>query len=81
MNGSLEINPWNTAVKSEDRLLVWYGTGTAEEVGKKVNELVPATAHEFNSKADPASCSTNNYGFLSSVAEPIHEWIEHHDGE
>jgi hypothetical protein len=78
LNGKRIDNPANTVVESEDRLLVWYGTWTEEEVGGKFDILVPKDAHEYNQKADPASCSSNSYGFLSPIAEPITEWLEHH---
>lgn len=76
LNGSQELNPWNTPVKSTDRLLVWYGTGTADEIQKQADTLVAKNADEYNHKADPASCSANNYGFLAPLADPIHEWLE-----
>ncbi len=77
INGERINNPHNIIVGSEDRLLVYYGTGTAEEVASLYANTVAATAHEYNQKADPSSCSTNTYGFLSPIIEPIHEWIEH----
>ena len=36
INGKPVMNPVNELVKSTDRLLVWYGTGTEEELMKKV---------------------------------------------
>ncbi len=77
VNGELMSNPSNRTVGSEDRLLVYYGTGTADEVQKMYMDTVPKTAHEYNQKADPASCGSNTYGWLTPIAEPIHEWIEH----
>lgn len=38
------MNPVNELVKSTDRLLVWYGTGTEEEIVKKWESLVPKDA-------------------------------------
>lgn len=73
------MNPANIPVSSTDRLLVWYGTGTQEEILSKWDTLVDQDAHEYNEKADPASCSANTYGWLSPVANPIMEWIEHHN--
>jgi hypothetical protein len=61
LNGKKIDTPRNLIVESEDQLLVWYGTGTAEEVIKKFDTLVVKTAHEYNGKADPASCSSNVY--------------------
>ncbi len=79
VNGKVVDNPANMAVESEDRLLVWYGTGTLEEIQVKSDTLVSKNAHEYNQKADPASCSTNVYGWASPVVEPIMEWFEHHE--
>jgi hypothetical protein len=79
LNGAIVMNPANISVESTDRLLVWYGTGTAEEVLAKWDTLVDKDAIEYNQKADPASCSTNTYGWLSPIATPIMEWIEHHN--
>lgn len=79
INGKPIENPTNEIVKSTDRLLIWYGTGTEAEIQAKANTLVPKDADEYNHKADPASCSTNTYGWLSPIAEPIAEWLEHWD--
>ena len=81
INGEQKDNPQNLIVSSEDRLLIWYGTGSAEDIQKKSDTLVPKTAAEYNHKADPASCSANNYGFLAGIANRVHEWIEHHDSK
>lgn len=80
INGEPVRNPQNIVVGSEDRLLVYYGTGSREEVRKDYLEKVPKTAHEYNQKADPASCGSNTYGWLTPIAEPIHEWLEHFEG-
>jgi hypothetical protein len=79
INGKNIDNPANETVNSEDQLLVWYGTGTLSEVQAKTKLLVPQDAHEYNQKSDPASCSTNTYGWLSPVIEPIMEWMAHHE--
>jgi hypothetical protein len=72
------MNPANMAVKSEDRLLVWYGTGTEQEIEKQFDTLVPKDAHEYNGKADPASCRANVYGdFLGPIIEKIQEFLPH----
>jgi hypothetical protein len=79
INGKIVMNPANMPVSSTDRLLVWYGTGTQEEILSKWDTLVDRDAHEYNEKADPASCSNNTYGWLSPIADPIMEWLEHHN--
>ena len=77
INGKPIDNPANEIVKSTDRLVIWYGTGTEAEVKARADALVEKDADEYNHKADPASCSTNTYGWLSPIAEPIAECIEH----
>ena len=79
LNGTIVLNPANIPVGSADRLIVWYSTGTSEEILAKWDTLVESDAIEYNQKADPASCSANTYGWLSSIANPIMEWIEHHE--
>jgi len=79
LNGAIVMNPANTPVRSTDRLVIWYGTGSEEEIQAKWNTLVDNDAIEYNQKADPASCSVNTYGWLSPIANPIMEWIEHHE--
>jgi hypothetical protein len=76
VNGVHITNPQNVVVGSTDQLLVWYGTGTQEDIQKRSNTLVASTADEYNHKADPASCGTNEFGFLNFIAEPIHEFFE-----
>jgi hypothetical protein len=53
------LSPANTIVESEDRLLIYYGTGTFEEVLLNFYPQVSRSAIEFNGKEDPASCSSN----------------------
>jgi hypothetical protein len=77
INGKKVDNAANMVVGSTDRLLIWYGTGTVTEIEAKAETLIDADAHEYNNKSDPASCSTNTYGWLSPIALPIMEWIEH----
>lgn len=77
INGAVVMNPANIPVGSTDRLLVWYGTGTQAEILAKWDTLVDKDAIEYNQKSDPASCSVNTYGWLSPIANPIMEWIEH----
>jgi hypothetical protein len=77
LNGKIVDNPRNLIVGSEDRLLVWYGTGTAEEVIQKSDTLVAKTAHEYNGKADPASCSSNIYGPFATIIDRVKEYLPH----
>ncbi len=77
INGTPVDNPSNEIVESTDQLLIWYGTGTETDIAKEANRLVANNAEEYNHKADPASCSTNTYGWMTPIAEPIAEWIGH----
>lgn len=77
LDGKLIDNPANIAVESEDRLLIWYGTGTSGDVVARFDTLVPADAHEYNEKADPASCSSNTYGWFSPLMTKIEEIFPH----
>lgn len=82
LNGEeLLISPTNTPIASEDRLLVYYGTGTFEEILIEHYPLVSRNAIEYNNKQDPASCSQNANAPLldgvSSVVENIKEKLPH----
>lgn len=67
LNGEeLILSPINTIVWSEDRLFVYYGTGTFEEVLLNYFPLVSRNATEYNGKEDPASCSSNAQNGLFS---------------
>jgi hypothetical protein len=78
INGKIVMNPANIPVSSTDRLLIWYGTGTQEEVLSKWDTLVDRDAHEYNEKADPASCSSNTYvEWLASMIDIIRESLPH----
>lgn len=79
LNGKLVMNPANITVSSTDRLLVWYGTGTEEEILSKSNTLVDNDAIEYNQKDDPASCSTNSYGIFAPITDFIHSMVGHHE--
>jgi len=76
IDGKPVMNPANEIVKSTDRLLVWYGTGSESEIQAKADSLVPKDADEYNHKPDPASCGTNSYWWLSPIILPIMEWKE-----
>jgi hypothetical protein len=79
INGEPVTNPQNMIVESTDQFLVWYGTGSTEEVQKHSKSLVADTADEYNHKPDPASCGSNEFGFLNIIAEPLHEFFAHHE--
>lgn len=76
LNGNVISNPANEVVRSTDRLLIWYGTGSESEIREKADTLVPSDADEYNHKPDPASCSGNMYGWLGPIVEMIETWKE-----
>ncbi len=79
LNGNIIMSPVNIPVKSTDRLLVWYGTGSEQEILNKWNTLVDNDAIEYNKKDDPASCSSNTYGIFAPLIEFIHNIISHNN--
>jgi len=60
LNWVVVNNPFNKLIKSEDRLLINYGTEKTDYLLKNVFPKVKSDAWEYNSKYDPASCSWNN---------------------
>lgn len=70
INGKPVFNPFNTPIQSEDRLLIWYGTGTEEDVKNTFFPKVANDAVIYNQKDDPASCGTNEHSeILDSFKE------------
>lgn len=78
-------NPWNTPVASEDKLLIWYGTGTSEYALERYYPLVSGSAKEYNNKEDPASCSANErsefFAPIMDIWDTIREWFPHSQEE
>jgi hypothetical protein len=64
LNGEFIINPANLSVESEDRLLVWYGSGSQDLVKERYFPLVASNARAYNNELDPASCSANQQSAL-----------------
>jgi hypothetical protein len=90
LNGDeLILSPANTIVESEDRLLVYYGSGTFEQVLLEYFPLVSRNAIEYNGKQDPASCSSNAKsalfsGFFQNIGaawDQLKEKLPHSHGE
>ena len=79
LNGKIIMSPVNIPVKSTDRLLVWYGSGSESEILNKWDMLVDKDAVEYNKKDDPASCSSNTYGIFAPIMDFIHTTFRHHD--
>jgi hypothetical protein len=73
LNGEqILLHPANMPVTSEDRLLVYYGTGTFEEVLLNHFSKVPNSAIIYNGKEDPASCSANaNASLIEGTKEKL----------
>ena len=67
-------SPDTAVVKSEDRLLVWYGTGTEADILKNIAPKVSHNADEYNHKDDPKSCSTNR---ATGIFERLQELLHH----
>lgn len=55
LNGNIVPNPFNSQIKSEDRLLVDYSSDSDETVIKRFAS-VPTDAKEQNLVPDPPSC-------------------------
>ena len=56
LNGSEVQNAANTIISDDDRLLVAYGSYTSDQL-KQLANAVPTTAHDFDERQDPATCS------------------------
>lgn len=59
MNGKEIVDPSNTYIKDQDRLLVAYGDESAEKLQER-NVQMQNTALFYNTQSDPASCSAAN---------------------
>lgn len=55
LNGKSVIDPINSFIKSEDRLLISYGPESETQLQQQF-ATVSNSAHQFNTKQDPASC-------------------------
>lgn len=62
LNGFPVADVHERAVASADRLLVAFGSETAEEAAERLFPQVPADAHHFNELPDPATCSGGGHG-------------------
>ncbi len=60
LNGQEVQGIANTLIASEDRLLIAYGTYSADQL-KELATTVPQTAHELNTSQDPASCAGDTH--------------------
>lgn len=68
LNGSQVRSIGNELIKSEDRLLINYGSETAETLQDAQFKTVAENAHEFNLKNDPAACSGHGeLGFIERL--------------
>ena len=73
-------NPFNTLIRSEDRLLISYGDEWLEERMQQY-ETVSSNAGDYNSKYDPGSCGgTNENGVMILLRDRLHAlmWHEGH---
>jgi hypothetical protein len=64
LNGKAIDNPYNTLMKSEDRLLINYGPEKESDlITNRFNE-VKNNAGEYNHKQDPSTCSGQQHSSL-----------------
>ncbi len=66
LNGRSLASVHNELIKSEDRLLISFGSESLEELGGPRFDQVATTAGEYNAKDDPATCSGGH--------EPVGLW-------
>ncbi|MDP2691032.1 MAG: hypothetical protein Q8O95_01340 [bacterium] len=67
LNGKKIVNPFNSLIESEDKLLINYGP-ESDEVLMERFKSVPSDAHEHNEHPDPGSCSGGlDEGILSKL--------------
>lgn len=64
LNGEQVDNPFNTLIKSKDKLLINYGKQSDWEIQELYNS-VSTNAGEYNSKYDPWSCGWTNENGLA----------------
>lgn len=68
LNGTVVPPVHNRLIESEQRLLISYGTETAEEILESQFSQIASNAGEFNADYDPAGCSGHGQlGFLDRV--------------
>ena len=65
MNDRPQFSIHGELIRSGDRVLVSYGTETEEEVARTQLPAVASNAEEFNTQADPASCSGSHEATFS----------------
>jgi len=73
LNWKIVENPFNRLIKSEDRLLISYGS-ESEEVLLERYSSVSNNAGEYNAKYDPGSCWGNNE---NGIVVLIHQMFDH----
>lgn len=67
INGKEVKNPFNTEIRSEDVLMISYGTSNAPDVLKNFEPIIKKDAKEYNQKNDPSTCSGNEYNFFKNL--------------
>lgn len=72
INGKVTANPYNTKIENEDRLLIDFGTESAEELVVNKFLMVAQNAPEYNAKHDPAGCAGDeNLGFAAKLQKAL----------
>ncbi len=71
-------DPYNVLIRTKDRLLINYGTESADELSLWKFLDVSDNAEEYNKKDDPGSCSGGHGAwFFSSLMQNLHKIMWH----
>lgn len=67
LNGQQVENPFNTAISSEDVLIISYWELSQENILSQLEPQVTKDAAAYNQKDDPSTCSGNEYNFFKNL--------------
>lgn len=77
LNGEKVKNPFNTLIKSEDKLLINYW-GEGEKALERIYSRISNNAGEHNDKYDPGSCGGTNEGGMWAILKDLFSfWHKH----
>lgn len=72
LNGKRVLNPFNSHIQSEDRLLINYGNQSKDYIIWHLSTKVWDNAKEFNGKYDPGSCWNDTHnGVVKNVVQSL----------
>lgn len=77
LNGKSVDNPYNTLIKSEDRLLVYLGTWDATYALDNYYAQVATSATQRNSEPDPWTCSWSSWWLFYTIFTWYHDTFAH----